>query len=1024
MTPVLLAIVFAAAVLYKGPLSFGPLTELLERELDAAVPQLGVRIDAAVLNWNREIGRLEVQVVNARLLDRKGASLAAFPLVSLDFNGEDLLLGRLVPEGVELWKPRIHLFRGQDGGFYLEAQGQSRRWPLTLLFAGLANTAAAAGSTILQPGKTRTIRLIAHQADLSVEDLALGIKASASAADVKADYHAGETSLSFASLMTVGGEEISVGLGVIRRQDGKGYETSVRFEGARASALHRILPIEQLKHLAGAEVDLAGSADFFLGDNGALSDLDLDVAIGPGKISLPEYFPAPLDLKAGILRCRFDDNFKRLLLSNVDAEFADGLHLFFAGEVSGLSSQLSVIGAGGLENLDAKRIKHYWPLGLAGGARAWVTKNILGGRISDGEVSLDIKPGDLAKKRLRDKAVEFTWNFDGIRAHYMENMPDLKQGRGSGLVTGRRFELMVKKALSEGLVASQGHLLVPDFSKNTNDLHVDFVAEGTVANVFALIDREPLKLVSDMGMAPASAQGNAWVKTSLRFPLKDDLELADIKIDSSAQLQGFSSDQKFGGYRLSEGILSVKADNSQIKVFGTSRINGVPGEMGWSRYFQAEGPAEADRLKIKMRIDDAGRRALGFDFGDLLRGPVWAEGDFHLGRQGVVAGNVRANLSAATISIEDIDWEKRADTAGNLEVDLKRRLDGSTGITRLAVRAGDLEFLGNGEFDTDNKLLHLNGERLAFAQNDLAFKLSWLADGTKKLDFSGRRLDLRSYFDESVAIAEPEHPAQEPFDLTMQIDQVVVTDDIGLTDVRATASRRNGIWSRVNSRALINAGPGVRMFVKPAGEARKLMLFAQDAGAVARALGIAKGVSGGKLRLDAVLPLGRGWRNGVSGTLRAANFKVVNAPVLAQMLSLGSLTGIADALGGEGIAFTRFEAPFLLKGPRLAVKRARAVGPALGLTANIEFDRASKQVKAKGTIVPAYSISAVMGNIPIIGDILVGKPGEGLFAMNYSARGNWEKPKIIVNPLSALAPAFLRNIVSGIEEPVAPEPVN
>jgi hypothetical protein len=42
--------------------------------------------------------------------------------------------------------------------------------------------------------------------------------------------------------------------------------------------------------------------------------------------------------------------------------------------------------------------------------------------------------------------------------------------------------------------------------------------------------------------------------------------------------------------------------------------------------------------------------------------------------------------------------------------------------------------------------------------------------------------------------------------------------------------------------------------------------------------------------------------------------------------------------------------------------------------------------------------------------VIVGKKGEGMFALNYAGKGPFSKTQISVNPLSALTPGFLRRI--------------
>ena len=76
----------------------------------------------------------------------------------------------------------------------------------------------------------------------------------------------------------------------------------------------------------------------------------------------------------------------------------------------------------------------------------------------------------------------------------------------------------------------------------------------------------------------------------------------------------------------------------------------------------------------------------------------------------------------------------------------------------------------------------------------------------------------------------------------------------------------------------------------------------------------------------------------------------------------------------------------------------------------------------KGAIVPAYALNGILNGIPIIGFILTGPEGEGMFAAIYHASGPLEKPDISVNPLAALAPGFLRGVFDLFDSSGEPPP--
>jgi hypothetical protein len=72
--------------------------------------------------------------------------------------------------------------------------------------------------------------------------------------------------------------------------------------------------------------------------------------------------------------------------------------------------------------------------------------------------------------------------------------------------------------------------------------------------------------------------------------------------------------------------------------------------------------------------------------------------------------------------------------------------------------------------------------------------------------------------------------------------------------------------------------------------------------------------------------------------------------------------------------------------------------------------------------VPLYTLNRAIANIPLLGRLLRGAEGEGAFAATYAVRGARESPEIRVNPLSMLAPGFLRDLFAGVIPEDAPLP--
>ena len=92
-----------------------------------------------------------------------------------------------------------------------------------------------------------------------------------------------------------------------------------------------------------------------------------------------------------------------------------------------------------------------------------------------------------------------------------------------------------------------------------------------------------------------------------------------------------------------------------------------------------------------------------------------------------------------------------------------------------------------------------------------------------------------------------------------------------------------------------------------------------------------------------------------------------------------------------------------------------ATNPVRWVTASGSFELNTDNADFSGTLVPAYTVNSLLGNIPVLGNLLVGGEGEGVFALTYSVHGKADQADVQVNPLSALAPGFLRRFVTLLE---------
>ena len=110
------------------------------------------------------------------------------------------------------------------------------------------------------------------------------------------------------------------------------------------------------------------------------------------------------------------------------------------------------------------------------------------------------------------------------------------------------------------------------------------------------------------------------------------------------------------------------------------------------------------------------------------------------------------------------------------------------------------------------------------------------------------------------------------------------------------------------------------------------------------------------------------------------------------------------------VEFTRLRAEFGRTASRLEFRDGVVYGSQVGFKGAGWIDYGRDRADISGTFVPAYGLNNAFAQVPLFGPILGGGKNEGLFAVNFRISGLASQPTLTVNPLSAVAPGFLRKL--------------
>ncbi|OYX05253.1 MAG: hypothetical protein B7Z15_17035 [Rhizobiales bacterium 32-66-8] len=109
-------------------------------------------------------------------------------------------------------------------------------------------------------------------------------------------------------------------------------------------------------------------------------------------------------------------------------------------------------------------------------------------------------------------------------------------------------------------------------------------------------------------------------------------------------------------------------------------------------------------------------------------------------------------------------------------------------------------------------------------------------------------------------------------------------------------------------------------------------------------------------------------------------------------------------------AFQKAQAKFTRATGSVTIREGAIWGPTVGATLDGTIDFAAERLALRGTYVPAYGLNNLFSKVPVIGMLLGGGPNEGLVGVTFEIVGPMSGPTLRVNPLSAVAPGFLRKM--------------
>jgi hypothetical protein len=1008
-----LVVLFAAAALRltHGPVSLAFLKPYVIETIGGDT-SLGIDFDDLVLAWAGWERNLDVRAIGVRIRSGEGGDSATIPEMSISFSLPALADGRLAPTSLDFIRPRLRILRDKDGevrlGLGEEVGTKDGRMPLLgERFISLSEASSTA--------ELRRISVVDGQ--VSIEDRSLGVTWQAPRANLVLRRSATGLDLRYALDLAIDGQITKLAGSASYAPDQPSFKVNAVLDGLDVKSVARGPDLELLSKW---NVRINANVAAEVAQDGTIRTVRADIKSGPGTIVLPAPVNDSVDVKTIEAKGNYDDGKRQIQI--------EGLKLDLDGPTLGMSGALVRVGRGAAfdgtitgQAVPTALIWRLWPKDISVSTRRWLTTNLQGGTLNDASAHVFARFDGRPNRPPVIETMTGTLRLRGVDVHYLRPLPPATKVDATLAFTPSRVDVSIRSGELARLQIPEGTLAFTNLDRGDHNLDVEVVINGPLSDALEVLDHPRLGYIKPFGIAPKDVAGVMATRLLVQLPLIESLTLDRVTIRAASNLRDVAAPRIAFGQPVSEGTLVLKLDKTAMSVSGRAKLLGATADLNWSEDFTGRAQFRR-RVEARGSFDAAALKSIGWDLESAVRGPLELDVAYSVPDPERYDLAVRAKLDQATISVPQIAWTKPPGRPGEAAIDMTHRADRGWTIRRFNVQSEAFVARGSAALGRDaTRLERLEIDELVQPPHiRLAASVRRAEDSVLDVSIKAAGYDaeplLRDIDDDTRP--GPQLPAMR---LKFDADSLWYGGETPLRRASGSLNHDGKSWRGIEVRGAVGDGRPFVFSLARAEAGSTATLSSDDAGATLSGLGIVDEIKGGKLEFEAkraAAPPTAPWQ----GRIDIRDFRLEKAPQIARILTLASLTGISDVLGGKGIQFARLEMPFAHENRKISFKDARAVGSELGVTASGQVDLRSRELDIKGTLVPAYTLNSLLGNIPIIGQLFTGAKGSGVFAVSYTVSGPLKEPKASANPISAFAPGFLRNLIDGILSPGAPLP--
>ncbi len=1035
----ILAIAFGAFAwrLSKGPISLAFAKDYIQEALSNEAEGFAVSFEDIVFTWPEFSGRFQLDLKQLRV--SKGANVVnalSVEEASLGLSRRALLIGRIRPMSVIIKQPALELVRASDGTLEVFIQGDAKKEgpvrPDDKPFGeGIADIFKDMAHNKQGSFFSRLDEFQVVDASVAVRDRQFGLSWYLTNLDFNLQETIRGVSASINVPLPSGKEgDANIAFDIVYRKASKDFKALGDVKNVNPYFLSRFLPVPDT--MAGQDLYFSGELDMSMDDNMTVTSAIFSGEIPEGTIMVPQEFDAPIPLKNISIKSSYDGKAEGLKISELSGEIA-GIPFQGNAQAKMKDNVLSIPLTLNIGTLTSPQILSVFPKSeYDGEAYEWLGRKIEGANYKD--VSLDM---ELTATKTRDEALQrdewsadlskFNLNFafENGKVTYSDTLMPAEKASGTGtldLVT-EILEIKDTVAMIGDIQGTGVNIKVTDLmTTGAGFVYVTGQLKGPAATALSYIAADPINMgAEEIGIDAKSVKGTIDAAVDISLPTLKDVPKEQVNVGIKGTLTDMNVPNIVEGLPLSGGPLALETQAGGFTIKGAAQLAGRDTTLDWHQYFESKGKPYSTKVSAKVGADQELRNHFGVDLDQYISGTMPVDIVYIDKGNGDSNIDIRGDLNPVRIHIDPFKFDKPVGMPGTVTAKAFLKNDVLKELKDIKIESRDFKVP-----NANITFAPLNGKKadlfkgslpnITLGQTRMNVNFDVTKDGVMNVTTMGPVFDLGPFLaDEQPkdATVQGAKPKQQPMNISFTAEKMLLKNKQEAKNPKAFLKMDDeGDITQLEYDAVVGKSPLQVRFKPDASGKRTFRLQTSDAGNVLFAFGIYENVHGGTLTIYGE-PKGTNMKGNLYGAMRMENFRVVKAPALASLLSLMSLSGLGQALGNEGLVFSKLESGFEWRfrdhGNLLIIKDGQTAGSAIGLTFNGFIDRGKQKTDIAGTIIPMTEVNSLLSKIPLVGELLGGSTG--LIAATYSMKGPSNKPSVTVNPLSVLAPGIIRRIL-------------